>query len=174
MSAIRPKFDNDGWFFDFYTPAYRDRPDVVEAAVDAAHDNGEWVGGNAFGLSSDPPVPPGSDFIAVQDFDFEIDLKAVRTLAQELPVVFHLGNSPALPKSDGCVFINKFTTGERRRYVSRRAKQQQANDFRFGYPVFFPECARNPDNPSSIYTFNAPRDPPMMSTIGSLARRYNE
>ncbi len=174
MSSIRPKFDNDGWFFDFFTPAYRERPEVVEAAVAAAHGNDEWVGGNAFGLSSDPPIPPGSDFIAVQDFDFEIDLQAVRELAKKLPVVFHLGNSPALAKSDGCEFINEFETDQRRAYVNRRAKQQQANDFRFGYPVFFPECARNPNNPSSIYTFNAPRDSPMMPTITSLIRRYND
>ena len=174
MSAVRSKFDNDGWMFDFYTPAYRERPEVVEAAVEDAHDNGEWIGGNAFGLDKNPPVPPGSDFIAVQDFGFKIDLAAVRKLAEQVPVAFHLGNSPGQAKSDGCVFIDSYTTAERTAYVSKRAKQQAGNNFRFGYPVFFPECAGEQGTPQAgIFTFNAPRDGSLMDTIERLAHEHD-
>ncbi len=174
MDKLRPSFDNDGWFFDFYTPAYAKYPDAVEAAVENAHRNGEWIGGNAFGIDKDPPIPPETDFIAVQDFRFRIDLPAVHKLAEKLPVVFHLGNSPGQASSDGCQFIEELSTPRRIAYITERAKQQAANDFRFGYPVFFPECERpsTSSNPG-VYTYEAPRDGPMMKTIGELMNRYD-
>jgi hypothetical protein len=174
LAEIRSELHNDGWFFDFYTPAYRLRPEVVDAAIEDAHQHGEWVGGNAFGLSAGPPIPPGSDFIAVQDFGFKTDLAAIRELAEKVPVVFHLGNAPELPKSDGCVFIERFSTEQRKSYVRERAEQQKANDFRFGYPVFFPECSRRigAANPG-LFTFNAPRDGNVLTTFEQLMRRYN-
>lgn len=175
MSTVRSSFDNDGWFFDFYTPAYKDRPDVVEAAIADAHDNGEWIGGNAFGLDQDPPVPPGSDFIAVQDFRFKIDLAAVRKLAEKIPVVFHLGNSPAAASSDGCAFINEFTTPRRGAYATERAGQQAENHFRFAYPVFFPECFIGPSGSDAALTsYDAPSDDPMLDTIERLLDRYDD
>jgi hypothetical protein len=174
MGAVRDKINPDGWFFDFYTPAYRLRPEVVEAAIEEAHENGEWAGGNAFGLSAGPPVPPGSDFIAVQAFDFRTDLAAIRALAKRLPVVFHLGNAPELPNSDGCVFIERFTTARRAAYVRERAEQQRANDFRFGYPIFFPECSRRVGaaNPG-LFTYQAPRDGNILATFKQLMAKFN-
>ena len=62
MDKLREEYDNDGWFFDFFTPAYKARPEVVDAAIANAHDHGEWVGGNAFGWTGDPSsaaIPPG-------------------------------------------------------------------------------------------------------------------
>ncbi len=169
MRELRGKFDNEGWFFDFYTPAYAKNPAVVKAAISEAHENGEWIGGNAFGLSKDPKVPPGSDFIAVQDFGFEIDLAAVRALARQVPTAFHLGNSPGQARSDGCRFINELTTTERVAYVSKRAKQQAANDYRFAYPLFFPEC----DAPGGPASYNALEDPPMTKTLKQLLGKYD-
>lgn len=168
MDEVRAKLGNEGWFFDFFTPAYEKSPEVVEAAIADAHDHGEWVGGNAFGLDNDPKVPPGSDFIAVQDFRFKIDLAGVRALAKQAPTAFHLGNSPADPNSDGCVFIQKLTTAQRVAYVTKRAKQQAANDFHFAYPVFFPECERPGNDPNSLFSYNALKDPPVMPTIDRL------
>jgi hypothetical protein len=174
MSTIRSSFDNDGWFFDFYTPAYKSRPEVVEAAIADAHSNGEWIGGNAFGLDQDPKVPPGSDFIGVQDFRFKIDLAAVRQLAGEIPVVFHLGNSPGQASSDGCAFMNEFTTAKRGAYATERAGQQAANHFHFAYPVFFPECFIGPSGSDATLTsYDAPGDDPMLATIGRLLDRYD-
>lgn len=169
MSKIRARFDNDGWMFDFYTPGYRKYPAVVEAAIASAHDNGEWVGGNAFGIKANPRVPPGSDFIAVQDFDFQIDLKAVRRLAQQVPVVYHIGNDPTLPNSDGCEWIHEFSTAKRAAFLKHRAGQQTTYNFHMAYPVLFPECHRTPNNPNSkIVTYNAIRDASIMGTIGGL------
>ncbi len=169
MSKIRARFDNDGWMFDFYTPGYRKYPAVVEAAIASAHDNGEWVGGNAFGIKANPKVPPGSDFIAVQDFDFQIDMKAVRRLAQQVPVAYHIGNDPTLPNSDGCKWINEYTTAKRAAFLKHRASQQATYNFHMAYPVLFPECHRNPNNANTdIVTYNAIRDASMMETIGGL------
>jgi hypothetical protein len=173
MSKIRTRFGNDGWMFDFYTPGYRDFPKAVEAAIADAHENGEWIGGNAFGLSADPKVPPGSDFIAVQDFGFQIDLKAVRRLAQQVPVVYHLGNTPQLANSDGCVWIRELTTEKRVAFLKHRAAQQSTYNFHMSYPVLFPECQRHRNQPGQeLIAYNATHDDPMMDRIGQLMDQF--
>ena len=172
MSAIRSKLDNDGWFFDFFTSAYKQRPEVVEAAIKSAHENGEWVGGNVFGLGHDPPIPPGSDYLAAQDSgDFRLNLAAVESLAKRIPVAVHLGNSPGVPTSSGCRFIKDLETAEREAYATKRAQQQQPNDFRFAYPVAFPECDFKP--PKGLVAFNAINDGTMLPTIKRLMDRYD-
>lgn len=174
MAKVRAAFGNDGWLFDFYTTATERRAKVMRAAVANAHANGEWIGGNAFGIARNPRYPPGTDFLEVQDSGFRINLDAVRRLAGELQVHFHLGNSPAFTNSSGCRFIKQLSTAGRQAYVSRRAGQQAQYGFRLGYPVFFPECYRRPNNPQTrIITYNAPDDEPMMTTIGSLMDQFD-
>jgi hypothetical protein len=171
---VRARVDNDGWMFDFYTPAYRKYPKVVEAAIANAHANDEWIGGNAFGLSAGPKVPPGSDFIAVQDFNFKIDLKAVRSLAQQVPVAYHLGNTPQLANSDGCQWINNLSTAKRIAFLKRRGSQQAAYNFSLSYPVLFPECQRNRSGPNpELFSYNAIKDQPMLDTIGRLMSQFD-
>lgn len=173
MDRVRTAVDNDGWLFDFYTPAARRKPKVMAAAVAYAHANGEFLGGNAFGIARNPRIPAGTDYIAVQDFDFQINLAAVRKLAQRVRVFFHLGNSPNLADSDGCQFIEDYTTAKRVAYLRKRAAGQAANNYRFAYPVFFPECERNRgQRNATIFTYNATRDGPMMGTIGQLMDQY--
>ena len=173
MASIRAKIDLDGWLFDFYTPAARKRPRVMRAAVAAAHANGEFLGGNAFGIANHPRIPKGTDYIAVQDFDFHIDLPAVRALARRATVFFHLGNSPNLSYSDGCKFIETFSAARREGYVRMRAGQQAANSFRLAYPVFFPECERDrTGRNATLFTYDAPRDGTMMQTIAGLMDQF--
>jgi len=175
MQQIRERFDNDAWLFDFYTSAARRRPQVMAAAVASAHDNGESIGGNAFGLASNPRIPRGTDFIAVQDSRFRIDLDAVRALSKRVPAVFfHLGNAPALPQSDGCAWIRDLKTKDRRAYLVERAHQQRAYGFRLEYPLFYPECAiaRRQGQRVRIYTYNATADRPVLRTIEALLDRY--
>jgi hypothetical protein len=174
MARVRNAIGPDVWLFDFYTPAAKRYPKVVAAAVANAHANGELIGGNAFGIANDPPIPEGTDYIAVQDFNFKINLKAVRELATRAPVFFHLGNSPNLPDSDGCEFIEDYSTKKRTRYIRKRARQQAVNSFRFAYPVFFPECERNRGGRNAtVFTYNAPKDGPMMNTIAGLMDTYD-
>ena len=174
MAKVRAAFGNEGWMFDFYTTAARQKPKVMRAAVANAHANGEWIGGNAFGIARNPRFPADTDFLEVQDTDFRINLNAVRRLAGKVQVHFHLGNSPAFTNSSGCRFIKQLSTAKRQAYVSRRAGQQAEYGFRFGYPVFFPECYRRPSNPQTrIVTYNAPDDSPMMATIGELMDRFD-
>lgn len=169
MARVRNAVDNDGWLFDFYTPAAKQKPKVMRAAVAYAHANGEFLGGNAFGIANHPRIPAGTDYIAVQDFGFQIDLAAVRQLARRATIFFHLGNSPNLANSDGCHFIEDFTSRRRQGYVTMRARQQAANHFSFAYPVFFPECERDRDGRNAtLFSYSAPRDGTMMQTIASL------
>jgi hypothetical protein len=172
MAEIRSKLDNNGWFFDFFTTAYERRPEIMKAAIESAHEHGEWVGGNVFGLGHDPEIPPGSDYLAAQDSgDFRLNLAAVARLAKRIPVAVHLGNSPGDPESSGCRFIKELETAERETYVTKRAKQQRPNDFRFAYPVAFPECDFQP--PKGLIAFNAIKDGTMLPTIKRLLDRYD-
>ena len=174
MSQIRTRFNNDGWMIDFYSSGYRRFPAAVEAAIDDAHANGEWIGGNVFGLAAGPKVPPGSDFVAVQDFGFKVDLRAVRRLAREAPVMYHLGNNPQAASSDGCRWINELDTHARIEFLRHRASQQATYDFHVGYPVLFPGCERHPERPRDpgLVYYNAARDGPMLKTIDGLMDRF--
>ncbi|MDX6581022.1 MAG: hypothetical protein QOI10_206 [Solirubrobacterales bacterium] len=174
MDKVRSAVDNDGWLFDFYTPAAKLRPEVMDAAITNAHENGEFLGGNAFGLAKHPVIPAGTDYIAVQDTDFHIDLDDVRDLAKRTTVFFHMGNNPALPKSDGCEFITGFDNAKRTAYLRERAGQQAQFHFHLGYPAFFPECAiKNGVQLHRVFVYNAVKDPPMIDTIGSLLDRFD-
>lgn len=177
MRELREAFDNDGWFFDFFTPAYRKRPEVVDAAVTEAHDNGEWIGGNTFGWNEDPSnpvVPKDADFLAVADADFKLNLDAVKTLAETIPVLFHLRNNPDLPGSEGCIYMNSYSTSKREAYITRRAGEQAKYDFSFAYPVFFPTCRASPNAPlNDVVAFDSIRDANMLSTIEGLMHKYN-
>jgi len=169
MARVRTAVDPDGWLFDFYTPAAKQRPRVMRAAVAYAHANGEFIGGNAFGIANNPRIPAGTGYIAVQDFGFHIHLAAVRALARLSTTFFHLGNRPNLADSDGCQFIEDFSAKRRARYVAMRARQQAANHFSFAYPVFFPECERDRGGRNAtLFSYSAPRDGTMMQTITSL------
>ena len=177
MDKLREEYDNDGWFFDFFTPAYKARPEVVDAAIANAHGHGEWVGGNAFGWTGDPSsasIPPGADFIAVADADFSLDLNGVKEFAERVPILFHLRNNPDLPQSEGCIYMNRWSTGKREAYITKRAREQSKYDFSFAYPVFFPSCRASPHAPLlDVISFDSIRDPGMLSTIKGLMDKYD-
>jgi hypothetical protein len=175
MRDLRSRLGNDGWFFDFWSPTYKQRPKVVEAAIEEAHDNEEFVGGNAFGWRKQAPaIPPGSDFMAVADSRFELDLPAVERLAEKAPVIFHFSNNPTKPKSEGCVFMNDYTTAKREGYVTQRAGEQAEHHFSFAYPVFFPSCQRGHqhDEPR-IVAYDSLSDGSMPKTLEGLVGKYN-
>jgi hypothetical protein len=174
MAKVRERFNPDGWLFDFYTPAAARMPKAMAAAVNYAHANNEFLGGNAFGIDKHPKIPAGTDYLAVQDDDFHIDLKAVKALAKRTTVFFHLANSPAFANSVGCVWIEKYSSDNRTAYINRRARQQATYDFRFAYPAFFPECQRKRSTPDPVvFAYNAVRDRPVFDAIGSLLDRYD-
>jgi hypothetical protein len=178
MHRVRKKLDNDGWFFDFYSTAFRQRPRMIRAAIASAHAHGEFVGGNIFGLARRRrPVPRRSDFASVQDFrNLTLNRPAVRRLARVLPVVYHLNNNPGRPRSGGCRFIQAFSSARRRALIRHRAKQQAAFGFRVSYPALFPECIR--DRPGRgtgrfLFSYNVFRDPPVRKVVRHLLNRYD-
>ncbi|HEY8002062.1 MAG TPA: hypothetical protein VID76_09005 [Solirubrobacterales bacterium] len=175
MQRIRSELDNDGWFFDFFSTAYRKRPRMIRAAIASAHAHGEWIGGNVFGLPKKRPLPLRADFLAVQDFHhLTLNLPAIRRVAARVPVVYHLNNDPDNPRSGGCRFTEDFNTDARRKFIRHRAKQQARNGFRVSYPVLFPECKRHSRRRGGfIYSYNAFRDPPMDETILNLLNLYD-
>ncbi len=176
MQRVRADLDNDGWFFDFYSTAFRKRPRMIRAAIASAHTHGEWIGGNVFGLAKRRPMPVQSDFLAVQDFGLQLNRPAVRRLSALLPVVYHLHNDPARPRGGGCRFIERFSTARRRSLIRHRARQQARFGFRVSYPALFPECLhaqRGRGQRTFLYSYNVFRDPPMAETVMALLDRYD-
>ena len=175
MHRVRSVLHNDGWFFDFYSGAYLKRPRMIRAAIADAHAHGEWIGGNVFGLSRRLTLPLRSDYFAVQDFNFKLNKPAVRRMSHRRPVMYHLNNNPARPKSGGCRFIKDFTTARRMALIRHRAKQQARYGYRVSYPAFFPQClhSRRRGKIQFLRAYNAFRDPPMVGTILRLLDRYD-
>ena len=176
MARVRKELDNDGWFFDFFSSAYRKRPRMIRAAIASAHANGEWIGGNVFGLAKRRPLPLRADFLSVQDFGLTLNRPAVRRLARKVPVVYHLHNDPERARGGGCRFIESYSTARRRALIVHRAKQQTHFGFRVSYPALFPECLRKRRGLRDsyfLYSYNAFRDPPMAATIRRLLEHYD-
>src|SRR5215211_4947329 len=153
----------------------RELPRMIRAAIADAHAHGEWIGGNVFGLSRRLTLPLRSDYFAVQDFNFKLNKPAVRRMSHRRPVMYHLNNNPARPKSGGCRFIKDFTTARRMALIRHRAKQQARYGYRVSYPAFFPQClhSRRRGKIQFLRAYNAFRDPPMVGTILRLLDRYD-
>jgi hypothetical protein len=177
MHRIRKELDNDGWFFDFYSTAFRKRPRMIRAAIANAHRHNEWIGGNVFGLHRQQPMPVQSDFVSVQDFrNFDLNRPAIRRLARQLPVVYHVNNNPRHLRGGGCRFIRSFSSARRRNLIRHRAKQQPGYGFRVSYPAFFPECFRDRPgrgNGHFLHSYNLFRDPPVRRAVRRLLDRYD-
>ena len=173
MHQVRKKLHNDGWFFDFYSRAYKKRPRMIRAAIANAHAHGEFIGGNIFGVRRKRPLPMRSDFFAVQDFRLRLNLHAVQRLGGRVPLVYHIENDPDRPLSGGCKFIKQLSTAKRSALVRRRARQQARFNFRFQYPALYPECHRYRRHRTFLQSYNAFRDPPMARTILRMLNRYD-
>lgn len=175
MKRLRAKLGNDGWFFDFFSNAFKLHPRMVRAAIASAHDHGEWIGGNVFGLAKRRSLPARADFFAVQDHVFHLNLPAVRRLATKKPVVYHLNSDPRHPRSGGCRFIKRLDTARRRALIRRRAAQQTRYGFRVSYPALYPQCmrARPRGRGAYLHAYNAFRDPPVAREIARLLDRHD-
>lgn len=174
MRRLRAKLGNEGWFFDFLSSAHRKHPRMVRAAIASAHRNGEWIGGNVFGVAKNRQLPRRVDFLSVQDNVFHLNLGAVRRLTTGQRVIYHLNSDPAKARSGGCRFIQRLSTRRRIALVRRRAAQQARIGFRFSYPVLFPQCIRpRKGGGTFLAAYNAFRDPPMAREIRRLLDAYD-
>jgi hypothetical protein len=175
MRRLTAKLGNEGWFFDFFSSAARRHPKMIKAAIAWAHTNGQWIGGNVFGLTRDTAFPVNADFLSVQDDGFHLNLPAVLNISMRAPVLYHLNNDPDDKYSGGCRFIKQYNTARRRQLIRRRASSQIRYGFRMSYPALFPECVHpRPRGPGSyLASYNAFRDPPMAREIQALLDRYD-
>ncbi len=175
MRRLRAKLAPEGWFFDFYSQAFRKHPRMIRAAINSAHGHGEWIGGNVFGIARHRKLPLGSDFFSVQDAGIHLNGRAVRRLAKSRPVMYHLQSDPDKRHSGGCRFIRDFSDKRRRVLLRGRARQQLKYDYRVSYPVLFPQCLRPGPNGRGTFlrAFNAFRHPRVVKEIARLLDRYD-
>ena len=181
LEAVNDALRPDAWFFDFFFDAYTTGyANPLDAAVAWAHDHHEYIGGNTTGDDS----VPRSDYAALSPVshagmvaDGELDLKRAeidRLHRRGFPVVMHINNDPQLaPTTESCYFMGEsgiarfdWDRARRARWIGERAADQDSWNFRFMYPVFFPECPL-------WHTYNATRDGDMMAVFTDLVRRFN-
>ncbi len=175
MRRLNAKLGNEGWFFDFFSTAAKKHPKMVRAAIAWAHTNGQWIGGNVFGILRQRAFPVNADFLSVQDDGFQIKLRAVRRLTHKTEVLYHLNNDPDDKASGGCRFMKSMNTRRRRKLIRQRAAAQHKFGFRVSYPVLYPECIRpSPHGPGDfLASYNAFRDPPVAREIRKLLDRHD-
>jgi hypothetical protein len=177
MRRIRHRLGPEGWFFDFYSSAFKKHPKMVRAAIASAHRHGEWVGGNVFGIAGrNAKLPARADYLSVQDNSaFRLNLKAVKRLTRKHLVTYHLHSDPNKQRGGSCRFIEGLSSQSRRRLIKRRAAQADRRGFHMSYPALYPLCMRaRPNAPGSLlYSYNAFRDPPVIRAIRRMLNRYD-
>lgn len=167
MKNISCAIPVDIWFFDFYTNVYKKRPQVFSPSViKYAHDHGQYIGGNQFGGFK---APPGTDFLAINDSKFQLDIAKLKALesGNKFPFLVHLDNNPQNGANDeSCIFKDILTEQQRATYVTSLAAEQNGGNYKYMYNLFFPECPIN-------RAYDAFRDNPMYTTLRYLMSDYN-
>jgi hypothetical protein len=166
MRSIDSKIHIDAWFFDMYSNGYKLHPSMIEGAISYAHSHHQYIGGNVFGSVA----APGSDFVAVDDSNFNFNLKEIDALIKNypnLPILAHLSNNPQNGRgSESCRFMNDLNEPQRAEVLTDQASGQSANGYEYMYGVYFPQC------PISV-SYDSSKDGAMFHTIQNLMAKYN-
>jgi len=168
MQTIIAAIHVDGFYFDFYHPAYKTYPQVVEDGISYAHSQGKFVAGDIFGGSF---IPPNTDFIVCCEGNFTVDqnrlIKFHLTYGPDYPILVHLNNNPShYPYTESCVFMYNYNTTQRQSYVAELARNQTQMNYHYMYNVFFPQC------PTRL-SYDSLNDGTMFRTIKNLMGKYN-
>jgi len=157
MSDIDAILHPDGWWFDYYSAAYRRRPDLIAAINKYAKSKGQTVGGNIGGGGKGESwiVPTGADVVAFVDdsddstpFGYGIDeskLSATRAnisaASSDTVLLGHIHCNPQDgPSSEPCVFMKDWDAPHRAAFIEYWAIQQSKLGFTAMWPMFFPLC----------------------------------
>lgn len=170
-------------FFDFFSSPYNDDHDgwYRDALTDGTRylrkTLGLKVGGNVWGLD----IPPGSDFVALDNFDrqhhdgYAFNKMQIDAFDGRVPVLLHVENNPQKPGSKGLMYMNG-DADYRRGVIAKFAGDQRSERFSYMFPVFFPlECCAGgqcgpdkcDDMPSDRLAYDASRD-------GNLLQKMDE
>lgn len=156
MNDIDNQLHVDGWWFDFFSTAWSDKPEWVTAAIQLAHSKNQTVGGNVWGGT----VPTGADAVSFVDwpnqgspygngvdqtqFGFGIapeEVKRLKASAGTAAVLGHLNCNPQNgPGTLSCVYIDQWNTTTRAQYLDYWLDQAQSLGFTYFWNVFFPLC----------------------------------
>jgi len=134
-------------FFDFYSVPFNHSnwfPDALEEGIRWIHEDAEhakYVGGNVWGLF----VPPGTDFVVLDNFDRKhmsgadfVEHQAAR-LGPDYPVLMHIENNPNKRAGKGTRWTSNGRS-YRLDVLEEQASRQNQADYFYMYPVFFPLC----------------------------------
>lgn len=168
LKEINATLNIDIWYLDFYQSEFRKSSKVIEAVIEFAHQNQQWVGGNEL----DKSLLKKGDFVAFTDAStVNLDLKAeiIRIGKQyNIPIVFQINNDTNISNDDTVhTYIKKWKTYERERHVRRLAKNQASWKYKLMYPVFFPVFLKHT-------AYDAAQDGEILAKYQSIMNLYNE
>lgn len=167
MRDIQAKIPVDIWYLDFAEGEYNSSK-VVQAAIAAAHENKQLIGGNF----QDSNLLKMGDFVAFSDNE-KVDIKLKEEILKTgekfgKPILFQINNDTNRSADDTVhTFIRKWKTYERERYVKRLSRNQLSWKYRLMYPVFFPVYLRKE-------AYNAAKDNEILKSYLEVMALYNE
>jgi hypothetical protein len=168
-------------FFDFFNSPYNAghenwyRDALTDGVRYIRKTLGMRVGGNVWGLD----LPPGSDFVALDNFDrgavdgYAYNKKQIDKFRGRVPILLHIENNPQKRDSKGLDWINNGTE-YRKNIIARMSGDQAKEHFSYMFPVFFPlQCCtaagcgpdKCDDNPSARLAYDASRDGNMLQKM---------
>lgn len=159
MTTIDTALKLNGWWFDFWSNAFKTNGSFVAAAVEYAHSHNQTVGGNVFGGIA----PTGSDVVSFVDdasdykpepptsemYGFGLDANEVASLkanvsnatAQRAVVLGHLQCNPQNGNTtESCVYMYDWNVTQRVDYLNYWVNQSTEVGFGYMWPVFYPLC----------------------------------
>ena len=168
IKAIDEKLDIDIWYLDFYAGEFKTSSKVIDAVIQYAHQNQQWVGGNEL----EKTLLKNGDFVAFTDANV-VDIKLKEEIIKigeqyNKPIVFQINNNTNKSNDDTVhTYIKKWKTFERERHIKRLAKNQASWKYKLMYPVFFPVYLRHT-------AYDAGKDGEIIKKYQEVMDLYNE
>ncbi|NJO02054.1 MAG: hypothetical protein HC880_10485 [Bacteroidia bacterium] len=139
MQQINKQLDVDIWYLDFISAPDKAKGNVLEAAIEYAHSQGQLIGGNEL----EKELLEKADFVAFTDAQ-PVDLTTKEEMLKlvdqyGIALLFQINNDSSRSADDTIhTFIKKWADFERQRHIYRLARNQVSWKYRMMYPVFFP------------------------------------
>ena len=164
MKQISASLKVDVWYFEDLSKAFEASPDMVNAAIEYAHANGQLIGGDV----SDSTVPQGIDFAALDEGGGtdKAQANAAKLVGKtSAPVLLHMASASAKGGEKKDAFLTLDSAG-RAALLEALAKAQSSTGFRLMYPVYCPVNANK-------QSYDAGADG-VLKDIISLMSQYNQ
>ncbi|MCX7047084.1 MAG: hypothetical protein NTX50_16550 [Candidatus Sumerlaeota bacterium] len=166
MKQITAKAHPDAWYFESFGDAFKQSPDVIQAAIACAHSQNQLIGGYV----GDKEIPPDSDFVTLSGNKGVVKMREQLTkLKEQRPISFlatFISEPAPSNKDDVENWVAKIAKNQELDFVESLASNQSTDKFRLMYPIML--CDAQGSN-----AYNAFTEGKMISLEKGLMDRFN-